>query len=313
LPQPRHSRPPAWEWSFVEDGALALDPDRLWDEPERPERGKLKRRRGSATVLAMSAPPAPGRAARHRRRSGQREVRRRQLAVLVAIAAVALGTLLVTAFGGGGDNPSLAAPRPANAARLLPAGPPTPQVVARLGGLQLVLPVNQRRLTAIGYYGGADGALALSPVGTQGNAGLLKRLVHLVVGGGSGSPRWYLLPGGQGPATSALAVGAAPGTDVYSPVNGTIVGIAKVVVNGEPFGQRIDVQPANAPSLVVSISRLQADSSLKVGTIVTAAASKLGEVLDFSQVEHQALARYTNDAGNHVLVEVHPVATLLVR
>jgi hypothetical protein len=260
----------------------------------------------------MSAPSASGRAARSGHRRGQQEARRRRLAVLVAIATVALGTLLVTAFGGGGDRASIAAPK-VTSARLLPTGPPTLQVIARLGALQLSLPVNQGRATAIGYYGGADGAIALSPVGTQANAGLLKRAVHLVVGGGSGSPRWYLLPGGEGPPTSALDVGAAPGTDVYSPVNGTIVGIGKVVVNGERYGQRIDIQPTSTPSLVVSISRLTADPSLKVGTLVTAAASRLGELLDFSLVEHQALARYTNDAGNHVLIEVHPVATLQVR
>ena len=43
-----------------------------------------------------------------------------------------------------------------------------------------------------------------------------------------------------------------------------------------------------------------------------AASSKLGRVLDLSKVERQALARYTNDAGNHVLLEVHPAATLQI-
>ena len=43
---------------------------------------------------------------------------------------------------------------------------------------------------------------------------------------------------------------------------------------------------------------------------MAAGASKLGSLLDFSAVEEQALARYTNDAGNHVVVEVHPAATL---
>ena len=46
---------------------------------------------------------------------------------------------------------------------------------------------------------------------------------------------------------------------------------------------------------------------------MTAGSSKLGELLDLSKVETQALARYTNDAGNHVLIEVHPAATLAVR
>jgi hypothetical protein len=34
-------------------------------------------------------------------------------------------------------------------------------------------------------------------------------------------------------------------------------------------------------------------------------------VLDLSHVEQQVLARYTNDEGNHVLLEVHPAATLM--
>ena len=60
----------------------------------------------------------------------------------------------------------------------------------------------------------------------------------------------------------------------------------------------------------MSVSRLRPDPSLKVGATVTAAGSKLGQVLDLSKVEKQALARYTNDEGNHVLLEVHPAATL---
>src|SRR5581483_8094518 len=178
------------------------------------------------------------------------------------------------------------------------------------GTLALQLPVNRTRVTAIGYAGGSDGALALAPVGGQANEGLLKRLFHGVVGGGGGSPRWYQLSGGTGPSTSAIDVGAAPGTDVYAPVDGTIVGIEDVVLDGRAWGQRIDIQPNGAPSLVVSVSQLSAEPSLAVGDALTASASKLGRVLDFSKVERQALARYTNDAGNHVSVEVHPAATL---
>jgi hypothetical protein len=216
---------------------------------------------------------------------------------------------LVTAFGGG-DHPANAVAAPASASRLLQGGPPTPQVIARLGGLHLKLPVNQKRVTAIGYHGGIGGAMALSPVGSQANEGLVKRLWHSLIGGGGGSPRWYQLPGGPGPSTSALDVGAPADTDVYSPVDGTIVGILKVIVNGKQYGTRIDIQPTVAPSLVVSVSHLRSDPSLEVGALVTAAGSKLGQVRDFSAVEHQALGEYTKDSGNHVLLEIHPAATL---
>jgi hypothetical protein len=231
--------------------------------------------------------------------------------VLSAVALVAALTALVTAFGG--ESRPSAAPAPASAARLLPAGPPKPEVISRLGALNIHLPVNQSRVTAIGYFGGPEGTLALEPVGTQANQGLLKRLVHRLIGGGSGSLRWYQLPGGIGPSTSALDVGAAAGTDVYAPVSGTIVGIGKIVLDGRVVGRRIDIQPTAAPSLVVSVSRLRPDASLAVGASVTAAASRLGEVVDFSRVEKQVLARYTNDKGNHVLLEVRPAAALRVR
>jgi hypothetical protein len=227
-------------------------------------------------------------------------------------ALVAIPALLATAFGGG-DHPSGATRAPASASRLLPAGPPQPEAIARYGTLSLQIPVSRSRVTAIGYHAGTEGALALKPVGSQANEGLLRRLVHKVVGGGGSGPRWYQLPGGTGPATSALAVGAPAGTEAYSPVNGTVVGISDVVLNGRRFGSRIDIEPVGAPSIVVSASHLRIDPALAVGDPVTASGSKLGQVLDFSRAERQGLARYTNDAGNHVLVEVHPAATLAVQ
>jgi len=58
------------------------------------------------------------------------------------------------------------------------------------------------------------------------------------------------------------------------------------------------------------VSHLRVDPALAVGSAVTAGSSKLGDVVDFTHAEKQALARYTNDAGNHVAIEVHPSATL---
>jgi len=259
----------------------------------------------------MSPPQAPGRAVRLARRDTERERRRRRLAVVVVIAVVAVTMLLVSAFGGSEQRAPMMPP-PASAARLLPAGPPEPEVVAQYGSLHLQLPIDRSRVTAIGYHGGTEGALALSPVGRQANQGLLRRLLRRIVGSGSGTLRWYQLGGGGGPSTSALAVGATPRTDAYSPVDGTIVGLSDVILNGRKYGSRIDLEPSGAPSIVVSVSHLRADPSLEVGASVTVAGSKLGQVMDFSRAERQALARYTNDAGNHVLVEVHSAATLAV-
>ena len=39
-------------------------------------------------------------------------------------------------------------------------------------------------------------------------------------------------------------------------------------------------------------------------------ATQVGAVVDLSGVERQALARYTNDAGDHVSIEIRPASTL---
>jgi hypothetical protein len=247
-----------------------------------------------------------------RRRQAERELRRRRLAVVIALFVVGLLTLLFTAFGGS-DHPAFSSSPPASAARLVPPGPPSPQIVAHLGALRLQLPINQSRVTAIGYHGGTDGALALGPVGTQANQGLVRRIWHAIVGGGSGGQKWYQLGGGEGPPTSELDVGAPPGTDVYSPVDGTIVGIDKLVLNGKTFnGEQIDIQPVELPSVIVSVAQVKVDPSLTVGSMVTAGSSKLGEVLDLAALEQQALARYTNDAGDHAVVEVRQATRLAI-
>ena len=307
-------RPPPWDWTLDTDGALALE--HAWDEPAR--RRSLRLLHGpplnhpdeSATVPRMSPPPTRRRGRGARPRHVEREQRLRRLAVLVIVAAVAIVVVLLSAFGGSAAPAPETAP--ASASRLVPAGPPTLQVVAKLGTLHLQLPISQSRVTAIGYQGGSEGSLALDPIGTQANQGLLQRLARKLVGASSGSPRWYQLPGGLGPSTSALDVGAATGTDVYSPVDGTVLAIVPVVLDGARLGSRIDIQPTGAASLVVSISHVRVDPAVAVGAAVTAGASRLGSIVDYSRAERQALARYTNDAGNHVVVEVHPSASLSV-
>jgi hypothetical protein len=221
---------------------------------------------------------------------------------------IAVVTTLLTAFGDG-RSPSvdsvLAPPT-----GLVAASPPRPQIVATAGSLRLQLPVSQRSVTAIGYHGTLDGALALDPVGRQGNQGFVKRLFHRIFGGKKGGLVYYRL-GGSGTPTGALDVGAAPRTDVYAPVDGSITGLTDYVVNGRTFGVRIDIQPTNAPSMVVSLTHVRADPSLTVGSAVVAATSKIGTVIDLSHVEREALARYTRDSGNHVSLEVHEAASLV--
>src|SRR5436190_900895 len=90
------------------------------------------------------------------------------------------------------------------------------------------------RVTAIGYHASAEGAVALQPLGSQANPGTLTRVARSVFGGAGRGIRWYQLVGGEGPSSAALDVGAVPGTDVYSPVDGTVIGLTPYVINGKP-------------------------------------------------------------------------------
>jgi hypothetical protein len=248
------------------------------------------------------------RRARRRRAAGQHRVRR--VGALVLASTAVLVTLLLTAFGSGTPARTVSsAPLPAQ--RLLPTGPPRPQVVAVHRSLRIRVPVSQNRITAVGYHGVDNGALTLEPVGEQANKGLFARVVRRLAGSASAGLSWYHL-GGEGAESAVLDVGATPGTDVYAPVDGVVVGISDYVISGRPLGSRIDIQPSSEPSLVVSLTHLRSDPSLTVGDSVTASSSKIGTVLDFSHVERQALARFTQDEGNHVSLEVHNAATINV-
>jgi hypothetical protein len=239
------------------------------------------------------------------RRQARTARRTRRFALLVLLAAIFLVALALTAFGGGkARSPALFTHAS------LPSAVqtrPTTEIVALHGPVRLQLPVAQPLLTAIGFHSAHDGSLSLSPVGHQANEGVLQRIVHDIFGGGGGSPRWYQLGGG---GTSALDIGAAAGTDVYSPVDGTIAAIRPFVVEGRRYGSQIDIAPQAAPSLVVTVTQLVADPALTVGSAVVSSVTKLGRVVNLASIERQALARYTNDAGNHVTVEVRPAPVL---
>jgi hypothetical protein len=251
-------------------------------------------------------PSRPTRRRRVERREVRAARRTRNFALLVLLAIVLVVALLLTAFGGVDRAPT---PIAVSAVTGSAQTRPFPQVVAVRGPVRLQMPIAQSLVTAVGYHAAEDGAMTLSPVGRKGNEGLVQRVYHAIFGGGGGHPTWYQLGGGS---LSALDVGATPGTGVYAPLDGTVVGISPYIVGGHHYGAQIDIQPENAPSLVVSLTQLRADPSLTVGSTVVGGATKLGVVVDLARIEKQALARYTNDAGNHVTIELRPAATLVL-
>ena len=143
----------------------------------------------------------------------------------VVVAVLAIATLALTAFDGE-TSPAVSRPAP------LPvtSAPPEPQILATVGNLRVQSPVAQGGVTAVGFHGSAEGALVLKPVGPQRNEGLLARLWHRITGASKTGLAWYQLSGGP---LRTLDVGAVAGTDVYSPVDGTVVAIRDQIVSGK--------------------------------------------------------------------------------
>ena len=128
------------------------------------------------------ATPRSRRAARHRARRRRAQHRARRLAVIGIVAALALVTLILTAFGSGSPGTVSTTITPPVAVGVQPE----PDVLATVGNLQIKLPVAGGAVTAIGFHGAGAGALELSPVGRQLNEGVLARLWRRIAGSSQG-------------------------------------------------------------------------------------------------------------------------------
>lgn len=222
--------------------------------------------------------------------------------LVVALLAVGILHLLTS----GHSQPASAALATPAAVSEAPDGPPTLESLATASdGLQMDVPITQKRITAIVYHGGGPDLVALTPSGHQHNADLVTRISNMLTGeNNSSGPGYYIDSSGEGPATGAVDIGAVAGTSVYAPADGRIVSVQPYVISGKTYGSVIQIQPSTAPTLILTITNVKRSKAIVVGKPVTAAETQLGTVIDLSTVLTQELAKYTSDAGNHVHIEV---------
>ena len=166
------------------------------------------------------------------------------LPALVALAAVALIVLLLTAFSPGGARSDQAKSAPSLAQRLLPSGASAAARDRGPGHAPDQAADQPGRVTAIGYH--ASGPTPL-PARAGRLAGERRRLRPPLAanrrrrrsGVATTSSRAASAHGRAG-----LDVGAPVGTDVYAPVDGTLIAISDQIVDGKPYGKRLEIQPA---------------------------------------------------------------------
>ena len=113
---------------------------------------RFRHGRTAATVGPM-ATPRSRRAARHRERRRRAQHRARRLAVIGIVAALALVTLILTAFGSNSPAPVATTTTSVAASDV----PPEPDVLATVGNLQIKLPVAGDAVTAVGFHGAGAG------------------------------------------------------------------------------------------------------------------------------------------------------------
>lgn len=184
----------------------------------------------------------------------------------------------------GSDSGPLASPVPSS--DLSSGARPPELVIARAGGVDIHLPVDPERLTAMAFHPIDDpSGVALEAAGTV--------PIH------RSDPR-----GRVGPETAGLDVGAPAGTTVYAPVDGVVASVSDYVVSGRVEGYELTITPAVAASgLALRVTHLadrETGDRPSVGTPVRAGVTPLGTVHDFSGAAVQELSRFTSDSGNHV-------------
>ena len=210
-------------------------------------------------------------------------------AILVAVVIAAI----VLAFYDGGSEGGAAAPAGQLASPVPPAGigqPQAPQrvVLARAGQVDIVLPVAEKQVTAVLFR----------PVGDSGGINMAPA---------AGVPHVVAADDGGDPGTSSVSVGAPAGTPVYSPVDGVVTAVIPHRMGGRPEGLEIVITPSGVPDAAVRVSNIEPGPDgvvPQVGSSVGAGRTSLGRVRDLSRVATFDVAKYTNDAGNNVQVDL---------
>jgi hypothetical protein len=240
---------------------------------------------------------------RRRAPSQRREQLRRRRTVALALVVSLVVLAVWAAYSIPGGEP---APVPENAAA--PGLVATPSVseelvVARVEGIEVLLPVARDVTTAVAFHAvDSRDAVPFEPTGERASGGSLgQRLADIFAGGGG--LQYYLMESGGAASTAGLDVGAVPGSPVVSPVDGKIVALKRYRIFDRYDDVELHIQLARDPSMLLVLTHL-ARPKVAVGDSVARGQTPLGDVRGFPTSLDQALSRYTSDAGDHVQLMV---------
>jgi hypothetical protein len=176
--------------------------------------------------------------------------------------------------------------------------------LARAGDLELVLPIYEQEVTAIGFHPiDDDDVLSLTPLGRQVNGSLLSRGLEQVFP--QEGPEYVVMgDGGKlGSATRSMDIGAPAGASVFAPVDGVIAGIKSYSLKGKCPDMEINIQPRSQSRMLVVLTHID-HPEVSLGQPVRAGVTRVGSVRALDSCLEQPLGRYTYDNGNHLHVQV---------
>lgn len=108
----------------------------------------------------------------------------------------------------------------------------------------------------------------------------------------------------SGAPDSAIDVGAPPGTPVYAPVTGEVIGVRAYRLYDKYDDYEIHIQPTGWPEVDVVLIHID-NVSVEVGDHVIGGVTPLAGVRLLSdRVTHQ-ISAFTKDGGDHVHVQLN--------
>ena len=232
------------------------------------------------------------------------------LTVIVTVVGLAAIGWMLTWDGPAteSDTASVAAAVATTAPAEEPERDPTP-LIAEQGGTEIHLAIDPDELTAVAFHqASGDYALhmtSLVPDADMAAANELKAMPPVAEGAVFDSGVWHGCVlrlwrsnrGGQ--PDTALDMGAAPGTAVWSPISGTVIEVRPYLLYDKYEDFEIHIRPTGRDDIDAVLIHVQ-DVKVRVGDTVEGGITRIGSVRQMSDKMDIQLGGYTANGGDHM-------------